>query len=165
MSPTPYPKADNRQVLTEYSDSMLKLLRRGTYNGGRRPSQHHVGARSFLVDNGGAIPPNVLIPPDSDDVPLEVLSIPNTASRGQYRPLCKDQGLTLHPAVMPELLVEFFVKFLTDVNDVVLDPFAGSNTTGAVAERLDRRWLAIEANPAYIESSQMRFAQKKPLAA
>lgn len=165
MSPTPYPKADNRQVLTEYSDSMRKLLRRGTYNGGRRPSQHHVGDRSFLVNNGGAIPPNVLIPPDSNDVPLEVLSIPNTSSRGQYRQLCKDQGLTLHPAVMPELLVEFFVKFLTDVNDVVLDPFAGSNTTGAVAERLDRRWLAIEANPAYVESSRMRFAQKKPLAA
>src|SRR5256885_14020805 len=38
MSPTANPKADNRQVLTEYSDSMLKLLRRGTYNGGSRPS-------------------------------------------------------------------------------------------------------------------------------
>ena len=46
---------------------------------------------------------------------------------------------------------------MTDPGDVVLDPFAGSNTTGAVAERLGRRWLAIEANPAYAESSRVRF--------
>jgi site-specific DNA-methyltransferase (cytosine-N4-specific) len=58
---------------------------------------------------------------------------------------------------MPELLVEFFIRFLTDENDVVLDPFAGSNTTGAVAERLKRRWLAIEASEAYVESSRLRF--------
>ena len=37
---------------------------------------------------------------------------------------------------MPEPLIEFFVKFLTDPGDVVFDPFAGSNTTGSVAERL-----------------------------
>lgn len=158
MSPTPNPKADNRRVLTDYSPSMRKLLSRGTYNGGRRPSQHHVGQQSFLVDNGGAIPPNVLVPPGSDDVPLEVLPIANTASRDRYRRLCKDQGLTLHPAVMPELLVEFFIHFLTDPDDVVMDPFAGSNTTGAVAERLDRRWVAIEASDAYAESSRLRFS-------
>ena len=47
---------------------------------------------------------------------------------------------------MPEALIEFFVQFLTDEKDVVIDPFAGSNTTGSVAERLGRRsWLGIEA--------------------
>jgi DNA modification methylase len=157
LSPTPHPKADNRKVLTGYSDSMKKLLSRGTYNGGKRPSQHHVGDRSFLIDNGGAIPPNVLAPPNSDEMLLEVLPISNTASRDRYRRKCKELELTLHPAVMPELLVEFFVKFLTDADDVVMDPFAGSNTTGAVAERLERRWLAIEASPAYVESSRLRF--------
>jgi site-specific DNA-methyltransferase (cytosine-N4-specific) len=136
---------------------MKKLLERGTYNGGKRPSQHHVGDKSFLTDNGGAIPPNVLVPPDSDQPLLEVLPISNTSSRERWRRRCKDLGLTLHPAVMPELLVEFFVQFLTDENDVVMDPFAGSNTTGAVAERLKRRWLAIEATEAYIESSRLRF--------
>jgi DNA modification methylase len=157
MSPTPHPKADNRRVLTDYSPSMRKLLSRGTYNGGKRPSEHSVGHRSFLTDNGGAIPPNVLVPPGSDEPPLEVLSIPNTNSRDRFRRLCKEHGLASHPAVMPELLVEFFIRFLTDLNDVVMDPFAGSNTTGAVAERLQRRWLAIEANGAYAESSRMRF--------
>jgi hypothetical protein len=157
LSPTPHPKADNRRVLTDYSPSMKKLLQRGTYNGGTRPSQHQVGHESFLTDNGGAIPPNVLVPPGSE-MPLEVLSIPNTASRDRYRRRCKEGGLTSHPAVMPEPLVEFFVRFLTDADDLVLDPFAGSNTTGSVAERLGRRWLGIEADPAYVESSHLRFA-------
>src|SRR5437763_1547327 len=54
LSPTPHPKADNRRVLTGYSASMRRLLERGTYNGGNRPSQHLVGHESFLRDNGGA---------------------------------------------------------------------------------------------------------------
>jgi len=157
MSPTPNPKADNRKVLTDYSESMRKLLSRGTYNGGKRPSQHNVGHQSFLTNNGGAIPPNVLVPPGSDEPPLEVLPISNTASRDRFRRLCKELDLDLHPAVMPELLVEFFVNFLTDQGDVVMDPFAGSNTTGSVAQRLERRWLAIEASDSYADSSRLRF--------
>ena len=60
MSRTPRPKADNRKVLEPYKSAMNKLLKRGSYNGGPRPSQHHIGETSFLTDNGGAIPPNVL---------------------------------------------------------------------------------------------------------
>lgn len=156
LSPTPYPKADNRRVLNEYSDSMKRLLARGTFNPGRRPSQHHLSPKHFLRDHGGAIPPNVLIPPP-EEVPESVLPISNTASRTPYRQACKAHGVAPHPAVMPEPLVEFFVQFLTDPNDLILDPFAGSNTTGAVAERLGRRWLAIEANPEYAEASRVRF--------
>lgn len=156
LSPTPYPKADNRRVLTEYSQSMKRLLARGTFNPGKRPSQHHLSPRHFLRDHGGAIPPNVLIPPGSD-APESVLPISNTASRTPYRLACKAHGVTPHPAVMPEALVEFFVKFLTDPGDLVLDPFAGSNTTGAVAERLGRRWFAIEMNPEYAAASKVRF--------
>lgn len=54
------PVADNRRVLVEYSASMRNLLDRQTYNSGLRPSQHNIGAKSFLKDNGGAIPSNVL---------------------------------------------------------------------------------------------------------
>ncbi len=159
MSPTPHPKADNRKVLTDYSPSMRKLLERGTYNGGKRPSGHHIGPKSFLTNNGGAIPPNVLVPPGSDAPfePLAVLPISNTASRNAYHRACRAKDREAHPAVMPEALVEFFVQFLTDPGDLVLDPFAGSNTTGSVAEKLGRRWLAIEANPAYADASRVRF--------
>ncbi len=61
---------------------------------------------------------------------------------------------------MPESspgLPEFFIRLLTDKNDLVVDPFAGSNTTGAVAERLHRRWIAIEEVEDYLHASRFRF--------
>src|SRR5262249_29724291 len=156
---TPHPKADNRRVLTDYSESMRKLLKRGTYTGGKRPSEHHISPTSFLTNNGGAIPPNVLVPPETDTPfdPLAILPIANTASRHPYYRACRERNVPTHPAVMPEALVAFFVQFLTDPDDLVLDPFAGSNTTGAVAQKLGRRWLAVEADAAYAESSRVRF--------
>jgi DNA modification methylase len=161
MSPTPRPKADNRRVATRYSRSMEQLLKRGTYNAGRRPSQHMIGAESFLTHNGGAIPPNVLISPrESASFDLfEVLPIANTGAKDPYQAYCREHGLDTHPARMPEKLVEFFVEFLTETGDRVVDPFAGSNTTGAVAERLGRKWLAIEANPDYVRGSRARFSR------
>ncbi len=159
LSPTPNPKADNRRVLTEYSDSMKKLLKKGTYTGGKRPSEHQIGAESFLTDNGGAIPPNVIVPPNASDYePQAILPIANTASKNGYYQMCRDQNLPRHPALMPEPLVEFFVRFLTEPNDVVFDPFSGSNTTGSVAERLGREWVGVEADAAYAEASKIRFA-------
>lgn len=166
MSPSPDPKADNRRVLTQYSDSMKKLLRRGTYNSGKRPSEHHIGKQSFLTNNDGAIPPNVLIPSvvDMQDEILKsigaatnILSITNTGASDPYQKFCRANGIEPHPARMPSKLVEFFINFLTDPADLVLDPFAGSNTTGAVAEQLGRRWLSIEANPDYVQASASRF--------
>ena len=145
LARTPEPKADNRNVLQEYSGAMKKLLKRGSYHSGKRPSEHDIGKTSFLVDNGGSIPPNVL-------------TYPNTANRDDYHGYCKENGMALHPARMPEALAEFFVLFLTDPGDLVVDPFAGSNTTGAMAERHGRRWVSFEANVEYIEGSRGRFA-------
>ncbi|HWQ00336.1 MAG TPA: site-specific DNA-methyltransferase [Vicinamibacterales bacterium] len=146
MAPTARPKANNRRVLKPYSLSMLRLLRTRKYNGGRRPSEHHIGTRSFLNDNNGAIPSNVL-------------TLTNTLSNDPYLAYCKERGLPIHPARMPADLAAFFIRFLTDERDLVLDPFAGSNTTGASAEALNRRWVAIEPNADYLEGSRGRFAQ------
>jgi hypothetical protein len=156
LSPTPHPKADNRRVLTEYSASMKRLLQRGTYNGGNRPSEHQVGHQSFLANNGGAIPPNVLVPPEATD-PEAVLVVANTGSNGRYQRACRAAPTKGHPARTPERLGGFFVRFLTDPGDLVLDPFAGSNTTGAVAEALGRKWLAVERDPEYARASEARF--------
>ncbi len=158
MSPVERPKANNRRVVTEYSKSMVDLLRRGTYNAGKRPSGHHIGTKSFLSNNGGAIPPNVLIPAEDDSDPLlfEVLPIANTRANDKYQEYCRSNGIPVHPARMQEKLAEFFIEFLTDKKDTVLDPFAGSNTTGAVAERLQRRWVSIELDEDYIKGAQGR---------
>jgi len=144
MSPNDRPKADNRRVLKPYSAAMRQLLKSGKYDAGKRPSEHKINPRSFLTDNRGAIPPNVL-------------TLTNTRATDPYQRYCRQRELRLHPARMPPGLPEFFIKFLTTEGDLVLDPFAGSNTTGAVAEQLGRRWIAIEADPTYVEGSRGWF--------
>lgn len=56
---------------------------------------------------------------------------------------------------------EFFIKLLTDENDLVLDIFAGSNTTGWAAQQLNRKWLAFELNHQYLAASIFRFINKE----
>ncbi len=93
---------------------------------------------------GGAIPPNVII-------------AANTRSTDQYIESCKKRGLELHPARFVEAVPEFFIKFLTLRNNIVLDPFAGSNVAGSVAQRLGRRWISVEINEEYALGSAFRF--------
>jgi site-specific DNA-methyltransferase (cytosine-N4-specific) len=142
LSKTPTPRADNRQVLRPYSRSMRRLLRDG-YKTARRPSQHDIGPH-FQRDNGGAIPPNLL-------------TVPNTRSYDTYIHRCRDAGLPVHPARFPPELPEFFIRFLTHQRQLVVDPFAGSNVTGQVAEELKRFWISVEINPEYVEGSRLRF--------
>lgn len=144
LSKTANPKANNKNVLEEYSDSMKRLLKTKKYNSGRRPSEHDIGEKSFLTNNGGAIPSNVLI-------------AANTASNSDYLNCCKEKGITPHPARMPNFIAEFFIKFLTAKNDLVLDPFSGSNTTGEISESLKRKWLSIEVDENYIKGSKLKF--------
>lgn len=144
LSKTPYPKANNRNVLVEYSQQMNKLIKTGKYNSGKRPSEYDVGEKSFATNNGGSIPSNVII-------------ASNTSSNDSYIKFCKKNNIEIHPARMPKEIPQFFIKFLTEENDLVLDPFAGSNTTGAVSEALNRRWVSIEINENYIEGSKARF--------
>lgn len=144
MSPHQMPKADNKRVLQEYSEAMKSLLKKGSYNAGIRPSEHNIGEVSFLRNNGGAIPSNVL-------------TYANTLSSDSYHTYCRQHKLQLHPARMPLDLAKFFIKFLTEPGDTVLDPFGGSNTTGAAAEDLKRYWISIEALECYIKGSRGRF--------
>lgn len=144
LSKTSKPKANNKNVLEEYSKSMKRLLINKKYNSGLRPSEHNIGEKSFLKENGGAIPSNVLI-------------AANTVSNSNYLNRCKKNGISPHPARMPNFIAEFFIKFLTDKNDLVLDPFSGSNTTGEVSESLKRRWLSIEVEENYIIGSKLKF--------
>lgn len=144
LSSSPNPKANNRNVLEEYSLQMKKLIKSGKYNAGKRPSEYDIGEESFLSDNGGAIPSNVII-------------ASNTTSKDKYIKYCKENMLEVHPARMAKEIPQFFIKLLTDENDLVLDPFAGSNTTGYVAETLKRKWLSIEVNQDYVRSSVGRF--------
>lgn len=147
LSKTVEPQADNRKVLRPYSRSMKRLLKDG-YKPSLRPSQHDIGPH-FQRDNGGAIPPNLL-------------TVPNTRSFDPYLHRCKEAGLSAHPARFPRELPEFFIRFLTEPKQLVLDPFAGSNVTGQVAEELQRRWVSVEISEEYVHGSQLRFADAVP---
>jgi site-specific DNA-methyltransferase (cytosine-N4-specific) len=85
------------------------------------------------------------------------LTVSNTVSTDDYRAFCKANELKIHPARMAPELPEFFIRFLTDEDDLVFDPFGGSNTTGAAAEGLGRQWLTLEPQNEYIQGSLGRF--------
>lgn len=142
FSKTEWPKADNRAVLQPYSESMKQLIKQG-YKAKKRPSGHDISTK-FQKDNGGAIPPNLI-------------QIANTESNSAYLRECKKRKIKPHPARYPEALVQFFVDFLTDDEDLIIDPFAGSNVTGAVSESSNRRWVGIELEQKYVNGSMLRF--------
>lgn len=144
LSKTPWPKASNRRVLQPYSPSMRELLAKG-YKAKKRPSGHDISEK-FNIDNGAAIPPNLI-------------AIPNTESNSFYLRYCGKKGIKPHPARYPAELPEYYIRMLTEPGDCVVDPFAGSCVTGEVCERLKRRWACIEILREYCEAALGRFVR------
>ena len=142
LSKSPFPKASNRKVLQRYSKAMETLDRLG-YRSKRRPSGHHISDK-FKMHNEGSIPSNLL-------------AIANTRSSDAYSRYCERRGLTCHPARFPPLLPAFFINFLTDPGDLVVDPFSGSCVTGYVAEGMGRRWMCIDNVWDYLQGARGRF--------
>ncbi len=148
LSKTPFPKASNRRVLTPYSNSMKQLLQQG-YKPKLRPSGHDI-SEQFSIDNGAAIPPNLI-------------AIANTESNSSYLRYCKENNIKPHPARFPAGRPEFFVRMLTDENDLVVDPFAGSCVTGEVCETLHRRFICCELVGDYLRGAVHRLdVQRSP---
>lgn len=148
FSKSEFPKANVNNVLVPYSDRMKKLLSdpESYYNPQKRPSGHDIG-KSFGNDNGGAIPSNLL-------------QYSNSESNSNYIAACKRFNIKSHPARFPTKLPEFFIKYLTEPNDIVLDIFSGSNSTGYMAEVLKRQWISFDLDSQYIAASLFRFLPK-----
>jgi DNA modification methylase len=142
LAPTPWPYADNRRVLVPYSIDMRRLLRKG-YRPKVRPSGHNITSK-FKENHGGSIPANLI-------------DRGNNESNSDFIKACRERGRKIHPARFPAAIPEFFIKFLTKPQQLVLDVFAGSNTTGAAAESLDRHWMAFDLNEDYLRTSALRF--------
>lgn len=140
-----FPKANIKNVLVPYSDRMKKLLKnkKHYYDPKMRPSGHNISS-GFNKDNGGAIPSNLL-------------QIPNSESNSNYLRFTRALKIKAHPARFPAKLPEFFIKYLTEPGDLVLDIFGGSNTTGMVAEQLQRKWISCDVEKKYVAASVFRF--------
>src|SRR5437868_12139112 len=75
------------------------------------------------------------------------------------------EGKQAHPTQKPEALLHRVLLASTRPGDIVLDPFFGTGTTGAMAKRLGRRFIGIERDPAYAAAAQKRTAAVEPLPA
>lgn len=142
LSKTERPKASNRSVLVPYSIDMQRLMEKG-YRAKKRPSGHKITDK-WDRDVGGAIPSNVI-------------ECGNNVANDSYMLSCKESGISPHPARFPWQLPDFAIKLTTNQNDIVIDPFAGSNITGYVAEGLKRQWLSFEIEKVYLKGSRFRF--------
>lgn len=92
-----------------------------------------------------------------------VLEVANTRSTTPYLEACKETDTEIHPARFPRELPKFFIQFLTELGDTVLDIFAGSNTTGQMAQQTGRKWLAFESEETYLEGSRYRFQEPEEI--
>ena len=88
-----------------------------------------------------------------------------------YIPICQGQerlrnsdGTSLHPTQKPLRLMERLITMATLPDAVILDPFAGTGTTGVAARRLGRQFLGIEADPDYAEAANARILATEPYA-
>lgn len=85
-----------------------------------------------------------------------------------YIPICSGieririHGKKVHSTQKPEALLYRIILATTRPGDVILDPFFGTGTTGAVARRLGRNWIGIEKEPRYIELARQRIEQIEP---
>ena len=155
LSKTPWPKANNRSVLRPYSKDMERLNKKGIRRT-VRPSGHNIKSSFSGVDPGGSIPPNVV----EEALPADLLKVGNNAANGLLHhavQVRRSPGIHIRlcfPRRPPRILPEAPHRGRLDI---VLDPFAGSNTTGAVAESLGLRWIAIELVESYLEASRFRF--------
>lgn len=139
--------ADNRRVLAPHSERHRALIAAG---GERRVRSNSDGAYqlrhgSYARETSGRIPRNVLTF--------------GHACRSQrlVKQAARDRGLQVHGAPMPLALADFLVRYLSRPGDLVLDPMAGTLTTGEAAERNGRRWLCIERIWDYLAAGAHRF--------
>lgn len=144
-------KADNRRVLQPYSGKQVELMRQHAQKISRsgrltKPSGHSACLDSYYADNGGAIPKTLA-------------SHPHESAHSNYSKVCKEMGLPRHPAMMPFGLAQMLVKLITQEQDLMADPCAGSLQTALAAEMNNRRWCASELVKEYLQGAYHgRFA-------
>jgi modification methylase len=79
--------------------------------------------------------------------------------RGKER--LKVDGETAHPTQKPEALLERIILATSNPGDIILDPFFGTGTTGAVADRLGREWVGIDNKIEYVDMAYDRITEQR----
>lgn len=89
----------------------------------------------------------------------DVVSMPIVQGKERLR---RPDGRALHPTQKPEKLLQIIIAASSNPGELVLDPFAGSGTTLVVAQKMQRRWIGIEKNPAYYDAAVKRLNALQP---
>lgn len=141
-------RSDNRRILEPHTEEHIKFIEKGgitwepkSYCDGVHKQRH--GA--YSKPTTGRIPRNVIRQPH------------NCPDLKQTRRAVDKLGLPNHGATMPLALARFFVEFLTEKDDLVVDPYGGWATTAKAAELTDRRWITTEKILQYIRGGAERF--------
>lgn len=140
-------RSNNRRVLDEHTGRHKRLMEAG---GEQRITNYGDGAyrlrhNSFGQSTKGKLPRNVI---------HRGHTCPDTNA---YRQAAKGLGLPTHGAMQPTAIPDFFIRFLTEPGELVVDPFGGTARTGLAAERLGRRWLVTEWILQYLRGAAELF--------
>lgn len=140
-------RSNNRRVLQEHSEKQLRLIRQG---GEKREGNFCDGAYRLQHGRFGNETPG--------KIPRNVLTFGHSCGdQRAYKAAARSQGLPAHGAPMPLALASLLVEFLSEKDDLIVDPFGGSFTTAKAAERLGRRWLSTEVMLEYVVGGATRF--------
>jgi site-specific DNA-methyltransferase (cytosine-N4-specific) len=140
-------RSNNRRVLQPHTERMKRFIQSGGEQTSRTGS-----------DGAYAVKPGSYIKPTEGAVPGNILRYSHTCkSQLNYKHQARESGLPAHGAPYPLALAKFLIEFLTERNDLVVDPFGGSNTTGVGAEELGRRWMVTDCMYEYALGSGGRF--------
>ncbi|EAZ97475.1 site-specific DNA-methyltransferase [Marinobacter sp. ELB17] len=142
-------KSDNRRVLQPHSERHLKLIEAGGTASARTASDNAYRTRKGAYGK-----------PTAGKIPRNILTFPhNCPAQSRYKKAARELGIAPHGAPFPLSLATFLIRFLTEPGDLVIDPFAGSLTTGDAAQREGRRWLMIECMWEYLRAGATRFQE------
>ncbi len=139
--------SDNRRVLVAHSETHQRLINRG---GEQRTATYGDGAYRIRPGSYGK--------PTSGAIMRNVIYQANTcASQRAYKARARELGLAVHGAPMPLELARTLVRFLTDVGQLVVEPFGGSLTVPLACEQEGRPWISTETVFDYVRGGAERF--------
>jgi DNA modification methylase len=145
LSKSPFPKADNKNVLEPYKNLKAMQAMQNRVIGKAGPNGHLSSKNAFKTIHEGRIPHSV----------MEYANASSTD--GAFAKECRLRNLEIHPARMPLPLAKFWLKFLTDEEDHVHDSFIGSGVTALAAEQLNRIWSGCDRSLLYLNGAHARL--------
>lgn len=140
-------RSDNRRVLQPHSERHIKLIAAGGEN---RNSTYGDGANKVREGSFGGV--------TAGKIPRNVIQAGHRCGRQTpARDAARAAGLPVHGAAMPFAVADFLVKFLTQKDDLVVDPFGGYFTTAEAAEENGCRWVSTDLHHEYPYAGSYRF--------